>query len=150
MSRWTRRSCAHSARALDASGETVRIEGMTAWTDAALLNAAGIPAICFGPGDISLAHAAEEWVSVSEIERATKVLARLVTEWFGGTADLEEIHGAVDARAVRRAGARGREGMRVAIYRSGRRESVFVPLALRAPGRAGSRSRRGIRPRAST
>jgi acetylornithine deacetylase len=74
--------------ALDASGETVRIEGMTAWTDAALLNAAGIPAICFGPGDISLAHAAEEWVSVSEIERATKVLARLVTEWFGGTADL--------------------------------------------------------------
>jgi len=74
--------------ALDASGETVRIEGMTAWTDAALLNAAGIPAICFGPGDISLAHAAEEWVSVSEIERATTVLARLVTEWFGGTADL--------------------------------------------------------------
>jgi len=74
--------------ALDASGETARIEGMTAWTDAALLNAAGIPAICFGPGDISLAHAAEEWVSVSEIERATKVLARLVTEWFGGTADL--------------------------------------------------------------
>ena len=74
--------------ALDASGETVRIEGMTAWTDAALLNAAGIPAICFGPGDISLAHAAEEWVSVSEIERATKVLARLVTEWFGGTDDL--------------------------------------------------------------
>jgi acetylornithine deacetylase len=74
--------------ALDASGETVRIEGMSAWTDAALLNAAGIPAICFGPGDISLAHAAEEWVSVSEIERATKVLARLVTEWFGGTADL--------------------------------------------------------------
>jgi acetylornithine deacetylase len=74
--------------ALDASGETARIEGMTAWTDAALLNAAGIPAICFGPGDISLAHAAEEWVSVSEIERATNVLARLVTEWFGGTADI--------------------------------------------------------------
>ena len=38
--------------------------------------------------DISLAHAAEEWVSVSEIERATKVLGRLVTEWFAGTDDL--------------------------------------------------------------
>ena len=63
---------------------------MTAWTDAALLNAAGIPAICFGPGDISLAHAAEEWVSVDEIERATKVLARLVTDWFGGTATSAE------------------------------------------------------------
>jgi acetylornithine deacetylase len=73
--------------ALDDSGEPVRIEGMTAWTDAALLNAAGIPAICFGPGDISLAHAAEEWVSVDEIERATGVLARLVTGWFGRTAD---------------------------------------------------------------
>jgi len=74
-------------RALDASGEEQRVEGMTAWTDAALLNAAGIPAICFGPGDISLAHAAEEWVSVSEIERATNVLVRLVTEWFRGPAD---------------------------------------------------------------
>ena len=74
-------------RALDASGEEQRVEGMTAWTDAALLNAAGIPAICFGPGDISLAHAAEEWVSVSEIERATNVLVRLVKEWFGGLAD---------------------------------------------------------------
>jgi acetylornithine deacetylase/succinyl-diaminopimelate desuccinylase-like protein len=74
-------------QALDACGEGVRIEGMTAWTDAALLNAAGIPAICFGPGDISLAHAAEEWVPVSEIERATNVLAQLVTEWFGGPGD---------------------------------------------------------------
>jgi acetylornithine deacetylase len=61
---------------------------MTAWTDAALLNAAGIPAICFGPGDISLAHAAEEWVSVDEIERATGILARLVTGWLSGTADV--------------------------------------------------------------
>jgi acetylornithine deacetylase len=68
--------------AIDHSGESPRIEGMTAWTDAALLNAAGIPAICFGPGDITLAHAAEEWVSISEIERATDVLARLVTGWF--------------------------------------------------------------------
>lgn len=47
------------------------IEGMSAWTDAALLNEAGIPAICFGPGDISLAHAAEEFVPVQEIEDAT-------------------------------------------------------------------------------
>ena len=54
---------------------------MTAWTDAALLNAAGIPAICFGPGDIGVAHAAEEWVAIDEIERATRVLARLATTW---------------------------------------------------------------------
>jgi len=70
--------------ALREANETVRIEGMSAWTDAALLNAAGIPAICFGPGDISLAHAAEEWVQVNEIERATEVLARLARSWRGG------------------------------------------------------------------
>jgi acetylornithine deacetylase len=67
--------------ALRDSTEEVRIQGMTAWTDAALLNAAGIPAICFGPGDIGLAHAAEEYVMVDEIERATRVLERLALQW---------------------------------------------------------------------
>lgn len=67
--------------ALRDAGEEVRIEGMSAWTDAALLNDAGIPAICFGPGDIALAHAAEEWVSISEIERATSVLTRFIARW---------------------------------------------------------------------
>ena len=70
--------------AIRAQGETVRVEGMTAWTDAALLNAAGIPAICFGPGDIRLAHAAEEYVKIDEIERATEILSRLATQWCGG------------------------------------------------------------------
>ena len=67
--------------ALEESSEEVRVQGMTAWTDAALLNAAGIPAICFGPGDIGLAHAAEEYVIVEEIERATRVLERLALQW---------------------------------------------------------------------
>jgi acetylornithine deacetylase len=71
--------------ALRACNEDVRIQGMSAWTDAALLNAAGIPAICFGPGDITLAHAAEEYVSIAEIERATAVLARLAQQWCGGS-----------------------------------------------------------------
>jgi acetylornithine deacetylase len=57
------------------------IEGMSAWTDAALLNEAGIPAVCFGPGDISLAHAAEEFVEMDEIERATDILTRLARSW---------------------------------------------------------------------
>jgi len=70
--------------ALHASNETDRVAGMTAWTDAALLNAAGIPAICFGPGDIGLAHAAEEYVPIDEIERATAVLAQLAHQWCGG------------------------------------------------------------------
>ena len=61
--------------------EEVRVAGMSAWTDAALLNAAGIPAICFGPGDISLAHAAEEYIPLAEIDRATSVLATLARRW---------------------------------------------------------------------
>ena len=67
--------------ALRACGEEVNVTGMSAWTDAAILNEAGIPAICFGPGDIGLAHAAEEYVRVDEIERATLVLAALAMEW---------------------------------------------------------------------
>lgn len=67
--------------ALRACGEEVSVMGMSAWTDAAILNEAGIPAICFGPGDIGLAHAAEEYVRVDEIEHATLVLAALAMEW---------------------------------------------------------------------
>jgi len=70
---------------LERAGERAPIEGLPCWTDAALLTAAGIPAICFGPGDIGLAHSAEEYVDIGEIERATGVLSGFVSEWFGGT-----------------------------------------------------------------
>jgi acetylornithine deacetylase len=69
-------------RAMEEEGCSVSIEGMSAWTDAAILNGAGIPAICFGPGDISLAHAREEFVSIDEIQRATAVLARMAENWL--------------------------------------------------------------------
>jgi len=72
-------------RALERENVPVSIEGFSAWTDAALLNEAGIPAICFGPGDISMAHAAEEFVPVEEIGLATRVLTRVVREWCEGT-----------------------------------------------------------------
>jgi acetylornithine deacetylase len=68
--------------ALGTAGEPASaLEGMSAWTDAALLNEAGIPAICFGPGDITLAHSPTEYVPVVEIERATTVLAALASAW---------------------------------------------------------------------
>jgi acetylornithine deacetylase len=69
------------ASALRAENIAPAVEGLSAWTDAALLNEAGIPAICFGAGDIALAHSAEEWVPVAEVETATRVLARFVVEW---------------------------------------------------------------------
>jgi acetylornithine deacetylase len=71
----------HSA--LVAEQRPTPLEGLACWTDAALLSAAGIPAICFGPGDIALAHAAEEYVEVEEITIATRVLTRLALEWCG-------------------------------------------------------------------
>ena len=70
--------------AMEALGEPTAVEGMSAWTDAALLNDAGIPAICYGPGDITLAHAAEEYVQIEEIARATKVLTQLIGAWCAG------------------------------------------------------------------
>lgn len=73
------------ATALERWGERAPVEGLPCWTDAALLSAAGIPAICFGPGDIGLAHSAEEYVEIDEIERATVVLSEFVSEWFSDT-----------------------------------------------------------------
>lgn len=58
-------------------------QGMSAWTDAALLNEAGIPAICFGPGDMGLAHAAEEFIEVAQVERAADVLEEFIAGWCG-------------------------------------------------------------------
>ncbi len=71
--------------ALARDGASAPIEGLSCWTDAALLSAAGIPAVCFGPGDIAIAHAAEEYVPVVEIERATRVLTDTITTWCGTT-----------------------------------------------------------------
>jgi acetylornithine deacetylase len=69
-------------------GAMAPVEGLSCWTDAALLSAAGIPAICYGPGDIAVAHAATEFVPVAEIAHATAVLTTFIREWSGprGTA----------------------------------------------------------------
>jgi acetylornithine deacetylase len=47
---------------------------MTAWVDAAFLNEAGIPAVCFGPGSTAQAHTADEWIDTSQILACTDVL----------------------------------------------------------------------------
>ncbi len=40
------------------------------WTEAALLSEAGIDAVVFGPGDIAQAHAADEFVTLADLEAA--------------------------------------------------------------------------------
>lgn len=71
-------------RELRARGLSDEPQGMTAWVDAAYLNRAGIPAVCFGPGSIAQAHAADEWVDAEEIRTATAVLEAFTRRFLGG------------------------------------------------------------------
>ncbi len=54
------------------------VAGMTAWVDAAFLNEAGIPALCFGPGSIAQAHSADEWVELAQVRAGAAVLSRFL------------------------------------------------------------------------
>lgn len=67
--------------ALAGLGHPPSIDGLSCWTDAALFTAAGVPAVCFGPGDIARAHGAEEWIDEVELQVATDVLERVVSAW---------------------------------------------------------------------
>lgn len=60
------------------------IEGMSAWVDACYLNQRGVPAVCFGPGSIAQAHTTDEWVAVSEVEAAARILTAFTRDFIGG------------------------------------------------------------------
>ncbi len=49
--------------------------GVSFWTDAALLAAAGIPTVVFGPIGTG-AHAAEEWIDLHSVEQAAAIYAQ--------------------------------------------------------------------------
>ncbi|MCC6748917.1 MAG: M20/M25/M40 family metallo-hydrolase [Deltaproteobacteria bacterium] len=48
------------------------------WTEAALLRQSGIDAVVFGPGEITQAHAADEWVTVAQLEEATHAFEKVL------------------------------------------------------------------------
>ena len=52
--------------------------GVDYFTDAGVLAAGGIPSVVFGPGDIGQAHTVDEWVAISQLERATNLLLRFL------------------------------------------------------------------------
>lgn len=77
-------------RAIDAAAETVlgaRPDhvGGAGWTDAALLAAAGIPTVIYGPAGAG-GHSAVEYVEIPSIVDCTRVLARTIAA-FCGTAE---------------------------------------------------------------
>ena len=53
-------------------------EGVDFFCDSAVLSAAGIPCVVFGPGDIAQAHTSDEWISLTQLERATTILEKFL------------------------------------------------------------------------
>jgi acetylornithine deacetylase/succinyl-diaminopimelate desuccinylase-like protein len=48
--------------------------GADYFCDAAVLAAAGVPCVVFGPGDIAQAHVADEWIALNQLARGTDTL----------------------------------------------------------------------------
>ena len=63
-------------RTADAGDHT----GAPFWTDAALIAAAGIPTVLYGPAGEG-AHAAVEWVDLASLDRLRDVVLRVAAEW---------------------------------------------------------------------
>jgi acetylornithine deacetylase/succinyl-diaminopimelate desuccinylase-like protein len=59
----------------DVAGECHKV-GVPYATDAALLAAAGIPSVVFGPGLLEQAHTDDEWVALDQLEQAAEILYR--------------------------------------------------------------------------
>jgi len=68
------RACQSALRALALPTETT-IAAFA--TDAGIFSAAGLPGVVFGPGSITQAHTACEWIALDQLERATAFFVRL-------------------------------------------------------------------------
>lgn len=68
---------ATAARAAGCRAATI---GMSFWTDAAVLGAAGIPSVLFGPAGAGL-HSTEEWVDLASVRQCRDALVGLIRTW---------------------------------------------------------------------
>jgi acetylornithine deacetylase len=68
---------ARLGRAIDRVKGSHRLDVVPYGTDAAIIAAAGIPAVVFGPGDIAQAHTRDEWVDLDEVAAASEILYQL-------------------------------------------------------------------------
>jgi acetylornithine deacetylase len=68
------------AAALAAAARTSTFTGMSFWTDAAVLGAAGIPSVLYGPGGAGL-HSTEEYVNVADVVTCRDTLVSLTADY---------------------------------------------------------------------
>lgn len=61
-------------------GREIAEVGGSGWMDSALLAAAGIPTVVFGPGGAG-AHAAVEWSDLTQVEQCAEILAAVAEEF---------------------------------------------------------------------
>jgi acetylornithine deacetylase len=73
---------AHEIVSLTARHAGTSLIGVPYWTDAALLSAAGIPTVIFGPVGEG-AHAEVEWVDLDSLERVRDVLVAVARDFCG-------------------------------------------------------------------
>jgi acetylornithine deacetylase len=65
-------------------GEPPGIEGVTYGADMRhFVNLGGIPCLMYGPGDVRRAHRPDEFVPLTEVQTAAKVLAATLVSWCG-------------------------------------------------------------------
>lgn len=62
---------------------THRAGAFEAAADATWIAQMGIPVAIFGPGNLGQAHAIDEYISLSEMRQAARILARVILDWCG-------------------------------------------------------------------
>jgi acetylornithine deacetylase/succinyl-diaminopimelate desuccinylase family protein len=77
--------CAAHERAAEGThfAGAAEVSGFPAVDDASWLTLAGIPAISYGPGDLAVAHADDEFVRIDDVMCATRAFALLAMQWCG-------------------------------------------------------------------
>lgn len=68
------------------TGRPARDVGFTGITDARFyINQARLPAVILGPGSLTVAHTADEWVDVAQLGAAARIYARAFVGFLGGS-----------------------------------------------------------------
>jgi succinyl-diaminopimelate desuccinylase len=71
--------------AVDRRGRPPADAGFTGITDARFyINEARIPTVIFGPGSLTVAHTADEWIAVDELVHGARIYARIFADVLGG------------------------------------------------------------------